>query len=277
MSPGILLDHLSDVDIIPRPQARPSSLRRQRFAERAADSLHIGLQAIDAKEQRTTQDTETHLLHQGGDQGSIPLLAQHASQPQAGADLQGHRHPNHPAWLLHPDLIGLHLPQVPRLLHQVFMYLFTVPTRSLLPGDDRPFIQTKGGHNRLHRTSVSQQGHHLEHYVRRRTQPVEGRPLALGKCLAAYTTDVTTFFLTVYADVAILASSSCRTIRIGAEYRLWIHWYMSLRLITRSDGVCQWILFRSSTYLTTVLWGLTRCFVMLVILIFLLLALDNGS
>ncbi len=66
-------------------------------------------------------------------------------QPQAGAHHQRHRHPDHPALPLDPDLIGLHFPQFPLGRDdEVFMHRLTLRSRLLLPVPDGALIQAEG-------------------------------------------------------------------------------------------------------------------------------------
>lgn len=63
-----------------------------------------------------------YLLDQGGNQLSITMCTEHATQPKASADLDRHVHPDNTSLFLHPYLVSLHLAQVPELLYQVLMH-----------------------------------------------------------------------------------------------------------------------------------------------------------
>ena len=75
----------------------------------------VGLSAVGTDQQRTTCRTAPHLLDQSPDQGHVAVLADLTSQPQAGLDHHGQRHPHHAPLSLDAYLIGLHLSEVPRL------------------------------------------------------------------------------------------------------------------------------------------------------------------
>jgi hypothetical protein len=55
---------------------------------------------------------------------------------------------------LDPDLVGLHLPEVVRLLDQVLLHRLTLDPRSSHPTRHRPFVEPKGDDDCLQRTAV---------------------------------------------------------------------------------------------------------------------------
>src|SRR5712692_6933994 len=68
------------------------------------------------------QRTMTHAHNQATNQRPIAVLAHLAREPQAGADHHRQGHPDDASLLLDADLVGLHLPQVARMLDQVLLH-----------------------------------------------------------------------------------------------------------------------------------------------------------
>jgi hypothetical protein len=95
----------------------------------------------------------------------------------------------------------LHLTQVARLLHQVFMHLFRVLTGALLPIADRAFIQPKGEHDGAPRTAVRQQSQHQGNLIVIRPQAIEGRAFRGAERFVAHMTDVAAFVALMHSDV----------------------------------------------------------------------------
>jgi len=86
----IALHDLSEADVAPRTQPRPSALPRvYGLAKRLPHSPDIGHQAVRTDQQGTVGCTALHALDQPPDQDHITLLADLAAEPQARADHQG--------------------------------------------------------------------------------------------------------------------------------------------------------------------------------------------
>jgi hypothetical protein len=111
-----------------------------------------------------------------------PVRADRPAQPQPRRDRQRHGHPDAPADVLHPQLVGLHVAQgeLP-LLDQVPMHLLAVGPGPRLPPRDGPLVQAERGDDGLQRAAVRQQRHHQGHRLGRRPQPVERRPRRRGE------------------------------------------------------------------------------------------------
>ena len=110
-----------------------------------------------------------------------------------------------------------------RTLYHVLVHTLAVLPRPRLPTQHGTLVQAKGHDNGLHRTAAGQQCHNNDHQVLGGPQPIERGAPGLGKCLATYVALVPTFLQTVHADVSFVDLSTCRTSRIGAKYRLWVH------------------------------------------------------
>ena len=117
----------------------------------------------------------------------------------------------------------MNLAQVVGLFQQMLVYPFALLPSSPLPTEDRALVQLEGRDDGLDRTAMSQQRDHDDNDLLGRTQAVEGRAFAGRKGPVAHMADVTAFLLTMHADIALTNLSSCRTVRIGAEYRLRVH------------------------------------------------------
>jgi hypothetical protein len=223
---GVLFDRLSDANVGPGSQpGTPGRAASDGVSEQLAQGGDVGRQAVGTEQDRLGQGraTEADFLDQGRDQGQVALDRNHAAQPQAPLDHQGHGHPHHLALFFDTNLIGLHLTDFPWLLDQVFVHSLAVLPGPLVPVPDSSLIQAKGGNNRLHRAAMGQQRHHHRHHVLGFLQSVEWRPFRLRKRLAADVTDVTSFLPTMDTDLASSQSSSSGAVHIGAKYLLWVH------------------------------------------------------
>ena len=114
----------------------------------------VGDQAIGTDQQGTTCRTAPHPFDQAPDQGQVTLLADLTAQPQARRDQHGQRHPHDAALFFHAQLIGLHLPQVTGLFHEVCLDGLPLATGACPPRGDRPLVEAKSGDNRLHGTPM---------------------------------------------------------------------------------------------------------------------------
>jgi multiple sugar transport system permease protein len=225
----VALDHLSNAEIVPRSQTRrPRLSQADRFAKDGPDGMYVGLTAISAEQQGPTQSTGADLLHQDRDQLRVAARAEHTAQPKTRTHLQSHRHPDHTALDLHPNLIPLHLAQFPRPFDQVLMYLSTMLPGSFLPTDHRPFIQTEGRHDSLNWAAMSQQGDHDDDQFLALPQAIEDRAFGCGERRVADMADVTAILLAEHPNVAFTYLPSCRTVRVVAKYCLRVHWLASL-------------------------------------------------
>ena len=214
----ILLDHLGNVNAVPRSQWRMSSLPiADGFSEHVPDSAYVCCTSIDAEQQRTTQSTMANPLDQSDDQLHIPGCAEHTPQPQACLHLDRHGHPENAALDLGPNLVCLHLPQVTRLLYQELVHTLAVLPRPCLPTQHRTLIQAKGRDNGLQVTTVSQQSHDNDHQVFGGPQPIEHGALGYSECLATHVALATPFLQAMDADVSLADLSTCGTSGIGAK------------------------------------------------------------
>ena len=99
---------------------------------------------------------------------------------------------------------------------------------------------------------MRQQGHDQHHQVTSRSQSVKSHPFRFGKRLAAFPADVALFLPAMDANIPSTDAAACRTSGIRAKYGLWVHWLTLICLIAKSDQVCQWTRFRSSSASTTI-------------------------
>jgi hypothetical protein len=145
---SIAFHDLRDVYAIPGSQpGSPWLPGSQGFPKGLPDRRDVRAQAIHTDQQGATARTSPYVSDHGADQAPIAVFTHSPAQPQ------------NDALRFHPDLIGLHLSQVPRLLDQVFMNLLTLPASLLLQTAHRVLIPLESLYNRLHRTTESQQGH----------------------------------------------------------------------------------------------------------------------
>src|SRR5262250_2338991 len=106
----VALDDLRDADVAPRAQpGTPVCSCPDGIATGLAHRANIGAQAIGTQQQWTMEGTGAHPLDQSPDQWHIALLTDLTSQPQAGGDHYGERHPDNAPLSLDAYLVGLHL------------------------------------------------------------------------------------------------------------------------------------------------------------------------
>jgi hypothetical protein len=116
-----------------------------------------------------------------------------------------------------PQLVGLHLPEVARLLDQVLVHGLALLSRPSEPTGHRAFVEAEGRDDGLNRTAVGQQGDDECDRLDRRAQPVEGRALALGERLAALLALEAPFLLRMDHDVALARLSPGGALGVRAE------------------------------------------------------------
>ncbi len=237
MLAGVVLDKLSDQDVIPRSQSRASwSASANRLPENTLDGPDVALASIDAEQKRSTEGASSHLRYQSEHQAGVSVGTEHASQPQPSLNLNSHRHPQDAALDLGADLIRLYLPQIPRLLYHMLVNILTVLPAPGLPTLHRTLIQAEGHYDRLKWAAVGQQGHHKDNQILGGPQAVEGSPCGLSKGLTALITFVSTIFLAMHADVSFTKLPPCGASRIGAKYSLWVQRHPP-GLILRSNQI----------------------------------------
>jgi hypothetical protein len=235
-----LFDHLHQVQFGPGPQFGPPTLpvARQFGAKSAIKSPDITGQTIHRHQQRPTQGHRSHLSDQGFDQGFVSATTNLATQPQSGRDHHRHGHPDHPSLQLGSDFIRLHLSQIKLALpNHPFVNLPTMLTRPLPPILHCPFIKAIGRYNRLDWTAIGQQGQDQDHCRRVGFQPIEDRSFRGRKTLATHFAAIPLLFLTMHLYISFSNLASCRTIKIGAKYNLWVHRFASW-LWSRNHPVC---------------------------------------
>src|SRR5438046_7149819 len=167
--------------------------------------------------------TAPHALEQSSDQRHVTLLADFAAQPQAGTDHHRQGHPDHPALFFDPDLIGLHLPQVARLLDEMLLHRLSLGAATCHPPPDRPPVRAKRDDDRLEWTPVGQERHHKAHRLRRGPQAIEGRAFRGAARLVALRAEKALVLARVDANVALAGLSSGGACQIGAECRCGVH------------------------------------------------------
>ena len=146
------------------------------------------------------------------------------SQPEPRRHGHRHRHPDPAANHLHPELVGLDVPEVgPTLQDQVLVDLLAVLTRPGLPSRHRALVEAEGGNYRLDRTAVAEQREHDSRDVQPCTQAVEGRALGCREGLATGPALIAPFLLAEHPDVALPDPSSVRAVWVVAELSLRVH------------------------------------------------------
>jgi hypothetical protein len=219
-------DHLNDGYVRPRTQLAAARLTQSGYfrPKSALKGFDIARQPIYGQQQWPTQSQAANLISQSLDQPFVSVGAEHPTQPQAGRDHHRQGHPDRTPLDFDFDLVGLGLLQIElALADRVGVDFLAMLTGSLPPAFDRPLIKTIGRHNRLYRTAVSQQRQHNDHHLSLCLEPIKERAFAGRKGRPADFTPIPLLLLAMDADVVSPKLSSCRTIKIRAKYRLWVH------------------------------------------------------
>jgi hypothetical protein len=233
---GSRFDDLDNGDFRPGPQGTTTrlTLAGDGAAKSVLDRADITDQPIHCHQQGPTQGDGSYLVNQTLDQAQVPPGTNDPSQPQSARNHHGHGHPNGSTLHFDFDFIGLHLLQIQLTLPDyMLMDRLAMLTRPLPPAFDRPFIKTEGDHNRLHRTTIRQQGQYQQDCHWFCFQPVENSPFAHTKCLLTDATVTSFFFKTMDANIATSTLSSCWTLKIRAKYRFEVHWHLLLVVVTQ--------------------------------------------
>jgi hypothetical protein len=97
--------------------------------------------------------TSPYLFDQSPDENAIPMKTDHASQPQARRDGQGHPDP---LSQFHLQFIGLDMAEVYlSSFHTVLVHCLAMIPCSPLPRGHGSLIESKSRHDRLPRTAVA--------------------------------------------------------------------------------------------------------------------------
>jgi hypothetical protein len=237
---GSFLDHLHNHQVIPRAQFGPSRLTLSGHLgpKLTLKGSYIATQAINRKQEWTTQCPSVNLAHQGFNQAFVAVKTDHPAQPQSARNLHRHSHPDGSPLDFGFDLIGLHLAQIQQIVfHQIGVHLLTMAPCPSQPSLDRSLIIAKGGYNRLDRTAIDQQGQHQDHLGWIRFQPIKQGSFAGAKGLLAFFTFIPALLMAVHRYIALTNLSFCHTVQIRAKYLLWVHLLASLVLF-RNLPVC---------------------------------------
>lgn len=184
---------------------------------------------------------KAHAIHprdQASDQGQVTVFTDLPGQPQPAADHPRQRHPTHAPLLLDADLVGLHLPEVARLLDQVLRHRLTLAPRPSQPPRHRPFVEPTGDDDGLPWTAVSHERDHERHGLGRGPQAVERRALRGGERLVTLHAQEPPVPTRLDANVALACLSSGRTRQIRAEYGGGVH-NRPPRLALTGANMCQ--------------------------------------
>src|SRR5215831_14219547 len=214
----VVLDDLGNLEGFPTLPARPAGLPgRERVPKGFPDGAGVSAKPSGTDQQRAPGRTAADAAQQAADQSQIPLFADLPGQPQPRADCYCQRHPTDLALLLNADLIGLHLPQVPRLFDHVFLHGLGGSTRPCKPAGHGPLVEAKSHHNSLQRTAMGHQREHEADRLSRGPQPVEGRPGGRGEGLATLLADEAVLFARVNSDIALPSLASGEAFQIGTK------------------------------------------------------------
>jgi hypothetical protein len=119
--------------------------------------------------------------------------------------------------------IGLHLPEVARLHDLGVVDGFGMLAGRFEPSADRLGLEAKGMFKGDQGTAPTDQRDDLDDACLGGAAAMKDRAGAGAKGLATDVTAVAPLLLTMHADVALPNLASCRTVQVGAPYRLRIH------------------------------------------------------
>ena len=174
---GGVLDDLGELEPVRQDQARtPAPPGADRLPEGFQEGGDVAGQAVDADQGSRGRRAGSDSLDQPGDQGQVPLTADHPTQPQPRWHRQGQGHPDLGANLFHPQLVRLDVLEVELpLFHQVLMHPLAVLPRTGEPARHRSLIEPERGDDRLRRAPMTQQREHQHRQLGRLVQPIERR------------------------------------------------------------------------------------------------------
>ena len=152
------LDYLTNPHARPRHKARTTALSGgNRGPKRLLPGADVAGQAVGGQQERLGESARFDFLGQAINEGLVATYRQHSAQPQPGGHLDRHRHPNHDfVRQLDPDLIGLAMNQIARLLDHGLMHVLAMPTGLVLPGKHGAFIQTESHDDGLNRAAIGE-------------------------------------------------------------------------------------------------------------------------
>src|SRR5512143_4110401 len=102
------------------------------------------------------QSTRAHPLDQTPNQRQVAMLADLASQPQPGLDHHSQRPPHDAPLALDSYLVGLHLSEVSRLLHQMLLDGLSLSASACPPRRHRPLVEAKSDNDRLQGAAIGE-------------------------------------------------------------------------------------------------------------------------
>jgi N-acetylneuraminic acid mutarotase len=216
--PLVALDDLRAEQSTPDPKRRlPASACRDLISQGLARGPHIRAQPVRTHQNAADERRATHPTHQAPDERQITIDREFAAEPQARTDHHGHRHPTDRALDSHPQLVGLHLPELSRLLDEVLVKALAVRASAREPRGDRAFVEAEGGDDGLKRAAVGQQGQDDRGRLGWRTQAIEDGPGPLGERRSALSADQAALVSRMHADVAFARLPPGRAVGVGAE------------------------------------------------------------
>lgn len=158
-----VLDHGSNVQVVPDPQLRTPSASRgfDTLTKGATNTVGIGRPPIGHDQQWTQRlSRPANLLEQRISQVRVSGQTHGPREPEPGGNHYGKTHPSNEGAPFDTQFIGLHMHQIHLpLLHQGVMDLLTVASCTIPPRGNSSLIEVKGVDNRLNGTAVGQQGH----------------------------------------------------------------------------------------------------------------------
>lgn len=223
--PFARLDHLPEDDTGPLHQRRaPSLAPMERTAEGFAELLHVGCKTVKDHQERPAERTGAYLERQRPDQELVAAPGDGPAEPQARGHTEGQRHRQDAALGLDPDLVGLYLLQVHRV---VFKYLLvqglTMPAGRLLPVGYGTFPASSAGQaiesigllDGGRWGAVGQERDHLADELVVVLAAIEEGAACGGEGLVALAAAQAIFFLGVQGDVVLSRLSVDRALGIG--------------------------------------------------------------
>src|SRR5262249_37197683 len=155
--------------------------------------------------------------HQPLNQRSVTMGTDCPAQPQARADHQRHRQPQHTSLSFEADFIRLHLLQLARLDKKPVMHALTVCSGSLHPFANGLGLEAEGAFDRRNGTAIADQRDDARDGVLVGAPAKEERTGTLAERFATYSTAIARWRAAMNPNGALTNLASCRTVQVRAE------------------------------------------------------------
>jgi hypothetical protein len=218
------LDDRRHAEVGPRTHpGTPLDACLHRLATRLANRADVGPQASAAAQEGTGPSAAAYTPDSPTNQRHIALDTDVASEPHACLDPQGSCPPHAVTLFLDPSCLGLHMAEVPRWLHQLFLNGLPLDASARQPTCHCPLVIAKGDDERWPWTPVGHQRHHETDRLRRGPQAIQRRACRSSARLPALRAEEALVRARMEADISLACLSSGGARQRGAERACGVH------------------------------------------------------